>query len=292
MLGSPHSTRPFLFLATCPTYSPEKLGLAAENVVRGLLGRARASGRLRASAADAKADDADGPSWPPALEPRATMPSPRGPVAASATRRTPLGLPWRAFDAREFSARPGVPGAPRTLRLARPEAVLESLRRALNAEPFWAAVAGAGKRVFPEMAFEERDDEPSVGEEASWLEAALDFFPARTLPDAPRAIPWCDLRDERATTRALDAEFKAAEADGAAASTAPGAVLAAGAAPAAAAAEANARAIADLTTAVSSLRTELDAERGARASIEAQLAALRVEVDALQRTGLIQGRER
>jgi acetoin utilization deacetylase AcuC-like enzyme len=172
-------------------YNPEKISLAAENAVRGLLGLAHASGRSQAVGAtpldlEYSADGAwSALKWPP----RTVFPSPH--KSASSHRKTPLGSRWRVHDETIYPILCGH-GSVRG-RLARPEAVLEGLRRALIAEPAWQRVAlEAGiARVFEVGVFD--DDEPSVEAEAAWLEDVLRHNPS-VEPEAC-AVPRCRLDD-------------------------------------------------------------------------------------------------
>ena len=97
------------------------------------------------------------------------------------TRTTPLGTLWRGFVDRRFTRK--------LLRLARPEAVLESVRRSLNAMPVWQRDDGA---IFPVQAFP-ADGEPTVEEEAAWLEQMLADFGFSRPPRL--SVPWCPVNE-------------------------------------------------------------------------------------------------
>lgn len=246
-------------------YSPEKISLAAENVVRGFLGRKYAKGNGDDSITER--------AWEPATPwRRETFPSPdHACTATSARRATPLGTPWRAPHTVLHKILRCAPGKKAIMSpLARPEAVLEHLRRSLNAEPAWqdrAAAAGV-ERVFDVCDFA-GDGEPSVEEEAGFLESVLQSLPKdggfpTTNPQL--RVPWCAIGDDGgAAVRNL---FGAADANvNDAAGDAARAPVPEGGATGSAEAEADA-----VRVRISSLEQELQQERAARGQLEAALS--------------------
>lgn len=133
---------------------------------------------------------------------RSSFPSPAG-TNASSRRRTPAGSLWRGYDSALYAVKPSLVATP----LARPEAVLEGVRRSLNALPAWQRLATDGAPVFPVSTFEE-DGEPTVEHEMEWLEAALKSCDSANYPPQKRSVPWCPI-DEVAL--ALDMSVAASQ---------------------------------------------------------------------------------